>query len=101
MAGLSKYFFDTQVISEVERGDITQGEWDSILSYIRSVGEYWISPLTVTELLWGLNNSDQQYFDTHQRRFRVLYAKGAKNFFDFPRFHVAKLLQVAYKRAAT
>jgi len=101
MSGSIKYFFDTQVISEVERGEIKQSEWDAALAYIRRSGEYWISPLTISELLWGLNNSDPSYFETHQRRVRILYAKGAKLFLDFPRYHIANILNVPYRRSPT
>ncbi len=95
-----KFFFDTQIFTEVERGGFLETDWRTVLEYVRKTGEYWISPLTLTELLWGLQQAAPEHFLTHQRRLALLYAKGNKHFFDFIRYQLAAFLGVRCRRPA-
>src|SRR5580692_6352412 len=99
-SGPRKYFFDTQIIMEVERGNIPEKEWDDVFSFIRRDGQYWISPLTLTELLWALSRGKPEFYGQHQRRFRVLYPHGEKRFFDFPKYELGRLLKSPLRRPA-
>lgn len=87
-----KVFFDTQIVSQAERGSINSSDWSRACAYIRQTSRYCVSALTVTELLAALANGRDEFFDQHKRRLQYLIAIEPTEVFDFiPYFVGAEL----------
>jgi len=99
MPSIAKVFFDTQIYINAANGQIRESDWDDASLYIRRVGEYWTSPLTVGEILLSIARGEPDYFEAGKARLRRVYSAGSK-YFDFARYFVAKTLGLPDKRPA-
>jgi len=94
-----KVFFDTQIILAAEREDISWQDWETVTGYLRQASRYCISSLTICELQIALANGADQYFEQHQRRFRLLVPIGTRpEVFDFIPYFVARELGLTIQR---
>lgn len=94
-----KVFLDTQIVIDVGRGTITQGDWSRAASFLRESTRYCVSPLTIGELLCGLVNSEERHFESHKQQLRILLApQPAPEVFDFIPYFVADQLGLSIDR---
>jgi hypothetical protein len=66
-------FFDSSVCIDVARKNIPPEEWAFVYRRLFNSFRYCISPLTVYELVSGLDTGDEQHFRDNQEVFRILY----------------------------
>jgi hypothetical protein len=96
----AKVFFDTQICINAANKAISEEDWREATEYIQKVAEYWISPLSVGEIVLGIAKGDERHFENGKTRLRKIYSEGARHFFDFPRYFLAKTLGFEAKRPA-
>jgi len=99
MPSIAKVFFDTQICINAANGQIREADWNDVNLYIRQVGEYWTSPLTVGEILLSIARGERDYFEAGRARLRSVYSADSK-YFDFARYFVAKTLGLPDRRPA-
>jgi hypothetical protein len=83
-----KIFLDTSICIDVARGIIPCADWLEVLRRMRGIFRYYISPLTVYELVAGLAHSDEEHFRQNKEAIRVVYPVGPKRLLDLLRAFV-------------
>lgn len=96
-----KVFLDTQFVIDAERGSISQSDWSVVSSYLANTARYCIFPLTIGELEYALANSQDEHFEQHKRRLRILLSPGEPTeVFDFIKYFFAGQFGVRIQRPA-
>jgi hypothetical protein len=94
----AKVFFDTQICINAASGRITETDWHEAIGHILTSEEYWISPLTLGEIILSIAKGDEKYFEIGKTRLRTIYCNGRGKFFDFPRYFIAGTLGLRDRR---
>jgi hypothetical protein len=74
-----KIFFDTSLCIDIAR-KIPADEWSKVSNRVFRKFRYFISPLTVYELVAGLASADERHFIQNQEAIRAVYPTGPKTF---------------------
>jgi hypothetical protein len=85
---LPRIAYDTSICAAFERRGISAADWALVRKYILKHYEYCMSPITLYELLVGLEHAQAQYFLKSQRAFKAFYPSHAKSFLQLPRYFV-------------
>src|SRR6266568_526837 len=85
---LRRIVYDTSICVAFERRGISDADWTFVRKYVLKHYEYCMSPITLYELVVGLEHAQAQYFLKSQRAFKALYPSHAKAFLQLPRYFV-------------
>src|SRR5690349_7769856 len=83
-----KIFFDTSLCSHVAQGAIDPAEWARVSKLVFKRFRYYISPLTVYELVSALATADPNRFTESREAIRIAYPTGKKQFLEHLRVFV-------------
>ena len=87
MAAGPKIFFDTSLCIDVGNGRLGESP-----SWVYREFRYHISPLTVYELVAGLDTGQDRYFNRNREAIRAVYPTGPKRFLPLLRSFIPKQL---------
>ena len=79
-----KLFLDTNVCINVANGNIPAAEWNRVRKHINARYRYYISFVTLKELLGRLARCADQYFERNKAPLRVLYGPSKRQFLPYP-----------------
>ena len=79
-----KLFLDTNVCINVANGTIPAKEWNRVCKHINARYRYYISFVTLKELLSKLARGANQYFEGNKIPLRVLYGRAKRAFLPYP-----------------
>jgi hypothetical protein len=65
-------FFDTSVCISAGRGYIPAAEWQVIWQFVTCNFDYAVSPMTLSEILVGIGQGDEAYFEANRAPLRIL-----------------------------
>jgi hypothetical protein len=87
-----KIFYDASICIDAARGRIPAEDWLQVSKFISRSCKYYISPLTLDELLRGIHRGSLNQFQRNRRALEFLYPAHKKTFLpypgDFVMFHV-------------
>jgi len=87
MAAKLKIFFDTSLCIDAGNGKLSESP-----NWVYRAIRYYISPLTVYELVAGLDTGQGRYFNRNREAIRVVYPTGPKRFLPQLRSFIPKQL---------
>src|SRR6267378_4137900 len=79
-----KIFYDASICIDVARGRITAEDWLQGSKFISRSCKYYISPVTVDELLRGIHRGSPEEFRRNRRALEFLYPAHKKSFLPYP-----------------
>ena len=79
-----KIFYDSSICIDAARGNIPQDEWTRVSSVVSRHFRYFISPLTLDELLRGIHRGGPDEFFRSRQALALLYPAHKKTFLPYP-----------------
>lgn len=94
-----KIFFDTSLCSHIAQKVIEPADWSRVGRRVFREFRYYISPLTVYELVSALATADPKFFTQNREAIRVVYPVGQKRFLEHLRVFVPNTLWGEHRKA--
>jgi hypothetical protein len=91
---MDRVFFDTSICIDAakERKGINRRDWQKVARFVTSHYRYFISPLTLGELVAGLRNSSEETFIADLEPIRIVACGKSPKFLPYPKQFVADRL---------
>jgi len=94
-----KLFLDTNICIDVASGKICLAEWRLVRKYINAHYRYYVSWVTLKELLTKLGRGSDDCFQRNKEPLRVLYGPAKRRFLPYPSvFAIRSVLGVSIAR---